>query len=576
MTSIIYVFLVSTVSLVTAANFSVDVKFNRDVCYARTLEFIKNGTLLLNDEVFFRDSSGQTMVNPNNLTLTLPGCRKLCGAKQGWYWDIGPRLSTWLIPILLLISNIELSPLDKRRFLAILHLLGDPIDSIWSLVHKIDAWDRSYSLAEQHDAFCERCKRVIATVFAGFEEIEGPGITSQEYFDTLVKRSGLNQEDKFREWRRTAVELADSRTDEFLRTCLAILLYIYQVIAGFLKEVGGGNTSPPGGRIGTAMFISWLVPVVLLSNAIGGFTSRHTCFNILWRFAERTNNPFVTLPRESILFRMHTYLMRTSSTEYFKSLSWSGAIYTFRPWKTQYITCKRDWRRTALILFLSISPICIGMTGAFIIIWYTLPNGLNCRHFWLIGIFLAWFVSVFITWLSYSPRFATGKYHWCFILVKDTLIAIPSIILIFLSSCGLFNSCFCWSGFFYYRNSAHVPLNSDPFYEHNDRTIYPAVVGVCLFLQLTAFVIIATTWRHGLKLMRWSEKARREEWESANGYCTYVRANGPFSWILLQWWCSPSLKRWSEKRGRKRLERTHTCCHANSTEGMRSIISTAN
>src|SRR2546421_8103064 len=144
-----------------------------------------------------------------------------CGPKQEWYWDIGPRLSTWLIPILLLVSNIELSPLDKRRFLAILHFLGDPIDSIWSLIHKIDAWHRCYSLAEKHGAVCERRKRVIATVFAGFEEIEGPEISSPEYFDTLVKSSGLNEEDKFQEWRQTARELADSRTYEFSRACLA-------------------------------------------------------------------------------------------------------------------------------------------------------------------------------------------------------------------------------------------------------------------------------------------------------------------------------------------------------------------
>lgn len=187
--------------------------------------------------------------------------------------------------------------------MAIIHLLGDPIDSIWSLLHKIDAWDRCYSLAGQYSAVCERRRRVIATVFAGFEEIEGPRIESNKYFDILAERSGIDQEDKFREWGRTASELADSRTDEFLRTCLAIFLYIYQVIAGFVSAIGGGNTSPPGGRIGTAMFISWLVSVVLLSNANGGFTSCRSCFTIMSRFGERTNNPYeMPQPIKSKLF----------------------------------------------------------------------------------------------------------------------------------------------------------------------------------------------------------------------------------------------------------------------------------
>ena len=543
MTSIISIFLFSTISLVAAADFSLGVKFNRKECYAQILNLVNNGTLSPNDEVFFRDNIGLPMFNPNNLTLTLSGCQKLCGPKQGWYPDIGPRLETGLFPILLLISNIELSPLDKRRFLAIVHLLGDPIDSIWSLIHKIDAWDRCYSLSEEQDAFCGRCKRVIATVFAGFEEIEGPKITSPEYFDTLRKSSGLYQ-GKFREWRRTAGELADGRTDEFLRTCLATLLYICQVIATFDPDIGGGNTSPPGGRIGTTMFISWLVPAVLLSNVIGGFTSRRTCFDILSRFAERTNlSIFPPGPGESTLFPECAYLERTSKTEYLKSLGWSGAIYSFRPWKTRYITCERDRRRTALILFLSISPICIGMAGAFIIM--TVPNGFDCRHIALIGIFLAWFVSAFITWLPYSLRFATGKYHWRFTLVKDALIAIPSIVVIFLSSCGLFNSCFCWSGFFFYGDSAHVSLSLNPFY---DNTFYPAIVGICLFLQLSVFVIITTTWRHGLKLMRWSERAKREQWENANERGPYKRANGSSPWSLL------------EKGSPKRLKKTYMCC----------------
>jgi hypothetical protein len=554
--SIICVFLLSTISLVTAANFRPLVRFNRDECYNLTLKLIDNHTLHADDDhVFFRDDSGHLMVHPNNVTLTLPGCRKVCSSKQGWYTDIGPRLSVWLIPILLLISNIDLSPLDKRRFLAIIHFLGDPIDSFWSLIDKIGAWDRCYSIAEQHDAPCERRNRVKATILAGFEEIRGPEFRFQEDSDTLIK-SSLNREDKFREWRQTARELADSRTNEYLRTCLAIVLYIYQVIAAFVGKLGGGNTSPPGGRIGTAMFISWLVPAVLLSNNIGGFTSRRTCFSILSRFAERIDNYQIdSPPRDAILFPRCSDLVPTSSTEYFESLSWSGAIYTFRPWKKQY---ERNWYRAALIIALSISPVCIGMIAAFSIIWNISPQGFNCRHLWLIGIFFAWVISAFITWLSYS-RFASGKHHWRFILIKDALIALSSILIIFLSSCGLFNSCFCWSGFYGYHGRAHVPLNVNSFYELNDRTKYPAIVSACVFAQLLVFVIIAIIWRHGLKLMRWSERARRVEWESTNRCCICQPANGPFSWILLQWWCPPSLRRWIENR-RRRLDGAHMCC----------------
>src|SRR5947207_5500673 len=176
------------ISLGTAANFTPGVTFNRNVCYNLTLDLISNGTLLPDDEVFFRDDAGNPMFHADNLTLTLPGCRKVCGPKYGWYTDIGPRLSVWLIPIFLLITNIDLSPLDKRRFLAIFHFLGDPIDSFWSLIHKIDAWDHCYSMAEKyHVNACERRKRVIATVLAGVEEVK----RSEEHTSELQSHSDL-------------------------------------------------------------------------------------------------------------------------------------------------------------------------------------------------------------------------------------------------------------------------------------------------------------------------------------------------------------------------------------------------
>lgn len=529
---IIFLFLLTTTSLVTAANSTIDDLhkfnltytggFNRKTCYNRTLEYLKNGTLDRDSEVFFRDNNGRVMSEDKDITLTLPGCRTLCGERRDWYWDIGPRITTWLIPILLLISNVELSPLDKRRFFAIIHLVGDPIHSIWSLVHKIDAWDQCYALAEQYARPPNRLQRVIATVFAGFEEIKGPDITS-EYFKMIVNNARLNNDDNYRHWRLAAVELADSRSDEILRTTLAIVLYFYHIIASFVEEVGGDQSSLPGGRIGTAMFISWLVPVVLLSNSIGGFTSRRSASSILIRFAENTGLPLDFQMRKSCR------LGRTDAleTDYFQSLGWSGAIYTFRTWKTRYMTGKaKDWR-TALILCISIAPICIGMSGAFIIIWHTLPVGLACRHLWVLSVFTLYFLSATITWFSYSKKIVTGVYHWHFVLWKDALIGITSLLIIFLSSSGLFNSCYCFSGSFYHRDRAHIPLNSDPFYERKNNTIFPAVVTICLFLELAVFATIAKVWWNGLQVMRWSEKARAEEWKGARGATRSTHGHPP-------------------------------------------------
>jgi hypothetical protein len=474
--------------------------------YQHTFWMLRNKTFTLNDRY-----GGQMTLD--NLTLTRPGREQMCG-HQTWHWDIGPRLSPWLIPILLLISNIHLLPLDKGRFAAIIHLLGDPIDSFWSLIYKLYSWEQCYYFAKKFapNPRVERRRRIIATIFAAYEEIEGPEITLEEYFTALAERSGVNDLEKFVEWTRTAIELADSRTNECLRTWLAISLYVCQIIASFVPDIGGGNTSPSGGRIGTAMLISWLVPAVLLSNAIGSFTSPQSCYDIVNRFAKRTKNPFPPLlRRRSSLFRGRN--IQGSRSDHFEALPWSRGIYTFRPWKTRFLTGKSNWSKIALMLFFATLLLCIGMTGGFIIVWYTIPNGLNCRNFWMIGIFLAWFISAFVTWIFHITNFLIGKYHRRFVLFKDALIAIPSMLVIFLSNSGLFNWCFCWCGYFHYGKWARVTSNTNSLYEVNDRTLYPGVVAVTLLLQICCFAVVPWWWRRGVRLVRWGEGAKHHEAE---------------------------------------------------------------
>jgi hypothetical protein len=114
-------------------------EFDRALCLNETLNMIKNKTVSPNNSSIFRFESDRPLSGPDNMTLTYDGCIEQCGPKRGFYKDIGPRLTTWLIPILLLISNVELSPLDKRRFMSIVHLLGDPIHSMWPFVLKAEA-----------------------------------------------------------------------------------------------------------------------------------------------------------------------------------------------------------------------------------------------------------------------------------------------------------------------------------------------------------------------------------------------------------------------------------------------------
>ena len=491
--------------------------FNRDSCFLTTQQLLANHSLPPTSPFFFRDTlDGPPYNGDDNMTLTLDGCNALCGSKQTWYTDIGPRLTVWLIPALLLIANVELSPLDKRKFLAILHLLGDPIDSMWSLLHKLDAWDRCSVLAGRYHDVCPSCRLVIASVFAGYEEVQGPRIQSERYFEALLQQR--NPAMDFNEWRRAAVRLADSRTNELARTILAFLLYIFQLICNFVPDVGGAPNGPPGGRIATGVLISWLLPAILLSSIVGNLPSRRTAYSILADLAASTNDDtFHVADQRSVFLPSVPYIAQACSTEYFGALGWSGAIYTYRPWKLRYATSRRHRHlRTFLMATLAAAPILIGLVGGVLILWYQQPTGPNCRHVWLISVGLLWHVSALITFMTYGSGFATGTYHWRFTLVKDACIAVPSLLAMFLSGVGLFNSCWCWSGLFQHMSKRHVPL-LETVYIQDGKTVYPMIVGVALLLQITVVVVVAVVWRRGLQLLRWSEKRRKGEWDRVLG-----------------------------------------------------------
>lgn len=483
----------------------------RATCYSNVQNMLQNGSLASNDTIFLRDRNGTFMSDPYNPILTLPGCQQICGRGFEWYADIGPRLSIWIIPVFLLISNMEVSPLDKRRYLMILHLLGDPIDSLWCLLLKQDAWTRCYGLAHKVCGTHDRRKvRNLATLLGGIEELVGFNTDPLKVFTSIVSRSNLTADERDILIGRSAQKLADSRSDERLRTLLTTVLYFYQIVSAFVATIGGGQTSPPGGRIGTAMFMTWIVPTILLSNAIGGFTSIRTCFTVIEDFAkDATSNSDLWGQLLDAAPALRCY---ASLDEYFDSLSWSGGIYTYRPKKHIGFGDKSSGRNTYGLLVLAVSPVLISSLIGTIILWNTPPIGINCRNILIFTITTLLFLSTGLTSQISRFRLLSRRAHWYLTLTKDAFIAIPSVLFIFLATSGLFNSCWCWSGVYSLGKLARVPLNPTPQFDLYNKTTYPILVGVCLGLQIVVFFVMMKAVWVGWNVIRWSEKEKREEW----------------------------------------------------------------
>lgn len=514
--------LLRSVALLTAVGRTL--AFDRDVCLQSAQSMLGNGTLTPNSPYFYRRTpESPPYIDASNMTLTLAGCNAICGPRQTWYLDVGPRLSAWVIPVLLLLLNVEVGPFGKRNFLEYLHLLGDPIDSLWSLIHKIDAWNRCHVHAAQYQRLCPSCRLVVATVLAGYEEVQGPRfVWTPDSLDTLTDQFHLI--DHFDEWRRAAVYLAGSRTDELVRTVLALILYLYQLVSNFVPAVGGVPSSPPGSRIATAVLLSCYAPAILLTNAVGAFTSRRAAYDAIANLAVKTNGQALKFAhRISFFLPWSSLFAQKSSSDYFDALIWSGGMYMYRPWKTRYITWTRSSTTYTIMCFcLAATPVLIGFIGGSLLLWWQTPRGFNCRHIWLITVSLSWITSAIATQVMYNHSFATGKYHWRFILIKDAFVAVPSFLMFFLSASGLFNSCWCWSGPWEYPGVGRVILPVT-FYESNGTIMYPMTLGAALFLQILVVAGIVIFWRRGFRLLRWKGKILQEESDLVLGGATQCK-----------------------------------------------------
>ncbi len=143
--SLCLVLLLSTFARCTPDRFGPDPGehyFDRDACANWTLDLIQKGNISLPADrwLFATDEANRTYHGNDNLTLSLPGCERICGPRT-YYRDAGPRFMTWILPIGLLLCNIELSPIDKRRFATFPAVLGNSCEAIWSLMHKLQTWN---------------------------------------------------------------------------------------------------------------------------------------------------------------------------------------------------------------------------------------------------------------------------------------------------------------------------------------------------------------------------------------------------------------------------------------------------
>ena len=89
-----------------------------------------------------------------NVTVTYDVCVDLVGTGINWYdrKDVYDRVLLWRVPLLALWATTTLPAFGiYTQIFTLVHLIADPIDTIWSLLYKLDLARRTARLTERND-----------------------------------------------------------------------------------------------------------------------------------------------------------------------------------------------------------------------------------------------------------------------------------------------------------------------------------------------------------------------------------------------------------------------------------------
>ncbi|KAE8451442.1 hypothetical protein EG329_004071 [Mollisiaceae sp. DMI_Dod_QoI] len=547
--------------------------FNREQCLPLVQQMLNVSTSLsTNTSFFWQDRFGHIWSDYEHPIIRDNVCEQICGGSgMGWYPDIATRLLTWFIPGIFLVSSINLAPIGINRFVAISHLFGDPIHSCWSLLSKLEDWNKCYAIAETlHSSpaglrpgpdkgskkirrpFPSRDRRKsfpslrylkrkilmllcpiqattlhspardTAAIIAAIKEIIPPttSLTIQSLLpcSCSCSCSRMSKPSLATLQNQTAGNIIDKRLSSTLQTWFAILTYIFGIICTFVPVLGASPapSAPSGGKIAPAMLLSWMLPNILLGNIVGQFRAED-CVRIIRQLEKDVQELKAQMEghHEPTCEKTEFPLLREWTRDTDKgSKDWELFLDSLA-WDGSIYSCELEkpmfeWRfRSCLLLTVAATSVFISFGISFRVL-YSYPTFFSCRNIMIVGIMFVWVMSPFLTRIIMTSTLL-GKYdkktRWKILFCKDYLITFSVIFLLVASSCGLGNSCKCWAGFG--NKIRGVVLNPEKQFTENNNYVYPVLIGLCLIGQYLVFKMALYMGRRGLRVMTWSKEDRR-------------------------------------------------------------------
>ncbi|KAK3330740.1 hypothetical protein B0H66DRAFT_73359 [Apodospora peruviana] len=540
--TIITILLPSSSSLVTA--------YGLTQCRDTIQELIAQNQTILNDTTLVWPTIDRT-----KLEITFDFCERTCGdGFRDIYSDCGPRLFSWVLPIIILAVSVQLPPLAWHQQLwATFRYLGDPIGTLVSMVNELRFYERclekgnllatarhialtvvqnqeALPVVQTHEVLKHGQPSILVTpvgtvdkyptIANDFARIlhafskSGSGLSVDETTRYLTQaishmappgQPSTVLENFQHQVTRTGDRLVHLKSRSIIRSFFAIFCFIAGLVIAIVPEVAGSGAS--GGMIASILTLSPLLLKILLSNSIGEYTHLQPLCDELDDFISAAT------PKET-----REHLERIGVKKLAPSYrNYNTDLLTYVNNSTRSCTpphgnhSKGSWiRRHALTACSLVTfPVGIGAAGGAI---GAAPGYFQDRHFVLIAIFFAWPASWWTTNFAIGLYGAASYLHtiekegkmkalshdrkrrmaWWLVAIKDTIIAIAVPVFLAGMTCGWLGGCKMWAGYYWYggRQKARMLLTLGDVFDRNSKVIFPILVSVCLGLSMFAFCLL--------------------------------------------------------------------------------------
>lgn len=325
---------------VSAFRFRRNVNF--EYCWNSTVQFLNTTDYDDERQYFPWDRTHSYRLKLSRPLLSLHGCESLC--EDGYeLWpadDTLLRVFMWVLPACVLLVHFHFAPLGLGNKIAVItHLLGDPLDTLWSMMTRQEVNRRLYRRANRYRKLGTDFKHV-ATVWSTYDEL-GWGDPSPWFANALrvrnlnrrsatpasdgqnVARRSTDQHLRDLNFQETASillrnldagdeilevdvhglsemelyyiqlashRLACNRSESQLTTWFAILGLLGALCAAFIRTYTQRLNNQTSHTIAVVSLFFVLIPIIKISGNIGSFTSTSIAMEIIQELQHNLEN----------------------------------------------------------------------------------------------------------------------------------------------------------------------------------------------------------------------------------------------------------------------------------------------